>query len=107
MGFDREQKQGQPSQEPLEILKESATDDQAKLDAVISSLELVKREGKSVLLDVQPETENRVLPSGPTMQSSEPTQSDEGKVIDFNNYSSHASGFGSKLLRDRVLKKAA
>jgi len=107
MGFDREQKQGQPSQEPLEILKEHASDDQAALEAVMSSLALVKREGKSVLVDVQPDSGDGALLGGPNMQSSEPTQSNEGKVIDFTNFSNNPSGFGFRLREDRVLKKAA
>lgn len=107
MEFDRGKKQVKSPQEPLEILKATATNDQAKLDAVITSLELVKREGKSVMVDIEPESMGEALPSGQNIQSTESVQGNESKIIDFTNYGRNPSGFGYKLRQDREFKKAA
>ena len=106
MGYDREYKQGQSPLEPLEVIKERATEDQANIETVLSSINLLKLQGKSETHDAEIEPGTGKLTGSVTNTQTEPVNQPDG-VINITDYSANPSGFGYKLRQDRISKKAA
>ena len=61
MGYDREYKQGQSAQEPLEVIKKHATDDQANIKSLLTSISLYIQD-RSDIKEGKIESETLALP---------------------------------------------